>query len=460
MHRTRHLSRVWLLGLALTPVAGFATNGYFTHGVSTLEKGLAGAGAAYSQDTLAAANNPAGMVRQGARYDVGAAIFAPMRKYTVEGAPSNACSMSGCTFSIGDGDQSIDSKNESFLIPQFGYNRMLDDNRSIGVSVYGNGGMNTEYKGGTATFFVPPPGPNTFVTFDGTFGGSVTGDSGTAGVDLAQLFISTTYSAMLSDTSSWGISGIIAYQRFEAKGLGAFGAFSTDPENLTNNDHDTSTGFGIRVGYQAELAPGLRFGAAYQPEIKMSEFDDYAGLFANEGDFNIPSNFTFGVAVDVGDNGVIVADLQRINYEDVASVSNPIEPLTDGSCLPGPTGGTGSGCLGGSDGAGFGWENMNILKLGYQWQDGPMTWRVGYSTGDQPIPSSEVVFNILAPGVMREHVTFGFSRQLDQDSAIHFAAMYAPSNEVDGSNTFDPGQVVELEMDQYELVLSYNRRLQ
>ncbi len=459
MYGTRHLSRVWLLGLALTPVASLATNGYFTHGVSTLEKGLAGAGAAYSQDTLAAANNPAGMVRQGARYDVGAAIFAPMRKYTVEGAPSNACFMGACTFSIGDGDQSIDSENESFLIPQFGYNWMLDTNRSIGVSVFGNGGMNTEYKGGTATFFVPPPGPNTFVTFDGTFGGSVTGDSGTAGVDLAQLFVATTYSAKLSDTSSWGISGIIAYQRFEAKGLGAFGAFSTDPENLTNNDHDTSSGFGIRVGYQAELAPGLRFGAAYQPEINMSEFDDYAGLFANEGDFNIPSNFTFGVAVDVGDNGVIVADLQRINYEDVASVSNPIEPLTDGSCLPGPTGGTGSGCLGGSDGAGFGWENMNILKLGYQWRDGPMTWRVGYSTGDQPIPSSEVVFNILAPGVMREHLTFGFSRQLDRASAIHFAAMYAPSNEVDGGNTFDPGQVVELEMDQYELVLSYNRRL-
>ncbi len=123
------------------------------------------------------------------------------------------------------------------------------------------------------------------------------------------------------------------------------------------------------------------------------------------------------------------------------------------------TGGTGDGCLGGSDGAGFGWEDMVIFKLGYQWQNGKNTWRLGYSKGDQPIPSSEVTFNILAPGVIEEHFTFGFTRQMDSNSSIDFAAMYAPSNSVDGTNTFDPSQEIELEMYQYELSLSYNRRL-
>jgi len=37
--------------------------------------------------------------------------------------------------------------------------------------------------------------------------------------------------------------------------------------------------------------------------------------------------------------------------------------------------------------------------------------------------------------------------------------MYAPSNSVDGENPFDEAQEIDLEMDQYELVLSYNRRL-
>jgi long-chain fatty acid transport protein len=437
--------------VALTfPASVWATNGYFSHGTSTAEKGLAGAGVAYSQDTLAAANNPAGMVWQGARYDVGAAVFGPMREYKATGGPTSGCSPSGCSFSIGDGDQSIDSENEAFLIPQFGYNWELDPDSTIGVSVFGNGGMNTEYKGGTATVF---DGVATFNVLPGTYG------DGTAGVDLSQLFIATTYAAKISDKTSWGVSGIIAYQRFEAKGLGNFAGFSADPSNLTNNSHDSATGIGVRFGFQTEVSPGVRIGAAYQPEIDMGEFDDYSGLFAEDGDFDIPSNFTVGVAVDIGSNGVLVVDVQQINYEDVDAVSNSITPLTDGSCTPGPTGGTGDGCLGGDDGAGFGWEDMTILKIGYQWQDGDMTWRVGVSSGDQPIPSDEVTFNILAPGVVEEHITFGFTKQIDAKSSFNFAAMYAPSVSVDGANTFDPSQEIELEMDQYELAFTYNRSL-
>jgi long-chain fatty acid transport protein len=442
--------------VALTiPATSWATNGYFSHGTSVAEKGLAGAGVAFSQDTLAAANNPAGMVWQGARYDIGAAAFSPMRNYKATGGPSPGCdpATGQCPFSIGDGNQSKDSKNELFLIPQFGYNWVVNDESTIGISVFGNGGMNTEYKGGTATLYPmgPPGGP---VTLPGTFG------DGTAGVDLAQLFLSTTYARKVSDTASVGISGIIAYQRFEAKGLGNFAGFSSDPGNLTNNDHDDSTGLGVRLGFQAEITPGIRFGAAYQPKIDMDEFDDYSGLFADDGDFDIPSNFTVGMAFDIGETGVFVIDVQQINYEDVDAVSNSIDGLTDGSCAPGPTGGTGKGCLGGSDGAGFGWEDMTVVKIGYQWRTGMKnTWRVGYSTGDQPIPSDESLFNILAPGVIEEHVTAGYSRQLDDKSSINFAAMYALENSVKGKSPFDPAQDIEIEMDQYELAFSYSRNL-
>ena len=437
-----------LMGL---PTTTWATNGYFSHGTSIAEKGLAGAGVAFSQDTLSAANNPAGMVWQGARYDIGAAAFSPMRNYKATGGPSDACSPQGCTFSVGDGDQDKDSKNEFFLIPQFGYNWVVNEESTIGVSLFGNGGMNTEYKGGTASV---PDGMGGFNQLPGTFG------DGTAGVDLAQLFMATTYSRKITDTSSFGISGIIAYQRFEAKGLGNFAAFSSDPGNLTNNSHDDSTGLGVRFGFQAEITPGIRFGAAYQPEIDMSEFDDYSGLFADDGDFDIPSNFTVGMAFDIGKTGVFVIDVQQIYYEDVDAVSNSIDGLTDGSCTPGPTGGTGKGCLGGSDGAGFGWEDMTIIKIGYQWQTGTKnTWRVGYSTGDQPIPSDESLFNILAPGVIEDHITAGYTRQLDKTSSINFAAMYALENSVKGKSAFDPGQDIEIEMDQYELAVSYSRNI-
>ena len=446
---------LFLLALSF-PSSAWATNGYFTHGVSTADKGLGGAGVAYSQDTLAAANNPAGMVWQGGRYDIGVSLFAPSRSYSSKGGPSAPagapCGLN-CPFSIGNGNQDKDSENDFFAIPQFGYNWELNEDSSVGVSVYGNGGMNTEYKGGVA--LLGPTG--TQMESPGTYG------DGTAGVDLAQLFLSTTYSRKITPTTSLGISGIVAYQRFEAKGLGNFAGYSTDPDNLSNNGHDNSHGFGVRLGIQTQVADGIRIGAAYQPKIDMDEFDDYSGLFADDGDFDIPSNWTVGLAIDVGSSGTFFLDYQEIKYEDVDAVSNSIDNLvpSNGGCAPGAAGGTGKGCLGGKDGAGFGWEDMQIIKVGYQWQSSEnMIWRVGYSKTDQPISSNEVTFNILAPGVVEEHYTAGFTRIIDPKCSFSFAAMYAPNKSVKGDNTFDPAQEIELEMDQYELTFSYNRRIE
>jgi long-chain fatty acid transport protein len=449
------LFALFLIALAF-PASVWATNGYFTHGSSIAEKGRAGTGVAYSQDTLAASNNPAGMVWQGRRYDVGAALFSPDRSYSSKGGPSapvgTVCGMN-CPFSIGDGDQDKDSNNDIFLIPQFGYNWMVNEDNSIGVSVFGNGGMNTEYHGGVA--LLGPAG--TQIELPGTYG------DGTAGVDLTQLFIAPTYAVKVTPTTSLGISAIIVYQRFEAKGLGNFAGYSTDPENLTNNGHDDSTGFGVRLGVQSEVYEGVRLGAAYQPKINMSEFDDYSGLFADNGDFDIPANWTVGLAIDIGESGTFFLDYQEIKYSGVDAVSNPIGNLvpSNGNRSPGMTGGTGKGCLGGSDGAGFGWNDMQIIKLGYQFQTGEnMTWRLGYSKTDQPIPKGQVTFNILAPGVIEEHYTVGFTRKIDPKSSFNFAAMYAPSNSVKGKNTFDPAQDIKLEMDQFELAFSYSRRIE
>jgi long-chain fatty acid transport protein len=416
------------LVLPILPMTAWATNGYFSHGTSVAEKGLAGAGVAYSQDTLSAANNPAGMVWQGGAWDIGAALFSPIRKYTVTGG--------GAGFALAPG--TYDSENELFVIPQFGYNWAIGDKRTIGISVYGNGGMNTEWKS------ADPPG---------TFG------AGVAGVNLEQLFISTTYSAKFSERSSWGISAIAVRQTFEATGVGSFAPFSTDPTKLSNNGDDTSLGLGARLGVQLGFGTGWTFGAAYQPKIKMDEFDSYAGLFAEKGGFDIPETWTLGLAWEVNKGHNLVFDVQQINYSGVAAISNPIASLVPptGSC---PTGDT-TGCLGGSSGAGFGWQDMTVYKLGYEWASSDAwAWRVGYSFTDQPIPTTETMFNILAPGVVEQHFTFGFTRSYSNNNDFNFALMYAPSVSVKGANPFiAPGgsQDIELEMYQYELAFSYSK---
>lgn len=449
----RRLTSTATLAALLVPTASFATNGYFADGYGTKNKGMVGAGVALPQDAMIAATNPAGMVFVGERMDLGVAVFSPSpRNYsaTAGTAPPDGtpcATFPNCAFTIGGGAaQSIDSDNDYFLIPHFAYNWMLGTQASLGLTVYGNGGMNTEYNGGVAQTI---DNTATYTTYPGTFGG------GTTGVNLEQLFISGTYARKFNDRASWGISAILAYQRFEAKGLSKFGGFSTDPTNLSDNGTDTSTGYGFKFGLQGDVGAGITLAASYQTKMSMSEFDKYKGLFAEQGDFDIPESWTVGMAWKVQPKAVLTFDVQQINYSGVAAVGNPISAMTTG-CTPGPTGGTGAGCLGASGGAGFGWQDMTIYKLGYQWESSPAwIWRVGYSHGEQPIPTTEVVFNILAPAVIEDHVSFGFTHPTSATSEFNFAFTYALNNSITGANTFNPSQTVTLEMQQYEAEVSW-----
>ncbi|MEJ2397351.1 MAG: hypothetical protein P8Z67_03650, partial [Gammaproteobacteria bacterium] len=116
--------------------------------------------------------------------------------------------------------------------------------------------------------------------------------------------------------------------------------------------------------------------------------------------------------------------------------------------------------LGGSSGPGFGWQDITVYKLGYQWATSPAwTWRVGYSHCDQPIPNSEVLFNILAPGVVEDEITFGFTNKLDKTSEWSYRMMYAASNTVTGPNAFTQApaaQTIAIKMYEFQLEATYS----
>ena len=204
----------------------------------------------------------------------------------------------------------------------------------------------------------------------------------------------------------------------------------------------------------------------------MSAFDKYAGLFAEGGDFDIPATLIVGAAWDIDDKSKLVVDIQSIYYSDVASIGTGIQPLLNGSCdnqANGQSGpGIGAGCLGGSAGAGFGWDDMTVIKIGYQWMMGENTMRVGISHGSNPIsggaagappnPSdSQVMFNILAPGIVETHLTAGMTMPLDANTEVSFSGMYAPSNDVSGGTQFD-NQTAKLTMDQFEVQATYTMK--
>lgn len=437
------IRKLLLVAAALAPLAAQATDGYFSHGYGMKSKGRAGASSAMTTDAFGGANNPATMAYAGNRMDLGIDWFRPDRSASRTGSTG---------FGFGNVDGSADGNGANdFLIPEFGYNRMLSPDLSLGITVYGNGGMNTEYPGDTI-----PAGRC------GPAAANLLCGSGKLGVDLSQLIFAPTVARKFGDGHAFGVSPLIAYQRFKAYGLQPFAAISSDPANLTNRGYDDSWGFGVRFGYFAQISPTLAFGAAYSTKIDMQEFDKYRGLFAERGDFDIPENYNAGIAFKASPRFTIAADYKRINYSKVASVGNS---SNQSGCAPNPpTGpGTGAGCLGASSASiGFGWQDVNVFKIGveYQW-DSRLLLRAGYNITDNPIQARDVTFNILAPGVVEDHLTLGFTYALQGGSEITMAYMHAFKNSVTGpaSNPyFNVGGTETISLSEDSLGISWGQK--
>lgn len=418
-------------GALTTGVAG-ATDGYFSHGYGMKAKGRGGVSTAMTTDTFGGANNPATMVWVGDRVDIGVDLFRPDRKASRTGSPAG---VNGAA----DGNDTT-----NFLIPEFGYNKLINPDLSLGVTVYGNGGMNTDYSGSA-------------VANCGAVGGGAPANllcgSGNLGVDLSQLIIAPTAAYKINPQHSIGVSPLIAYQRFKAYGLQPFGAISSDPANLTNKGYDSAWGWGVRVGWMGRLTDTVSVGAAYSSKIKMDEFDKYRGLFAERGGFDIPENYNFGIAFKATPTITIAADYQRINYSKVKSVGNPSNQT------PCP----GAACLGASSvSIGFGWDDINVIKLGVEYAyNNRMLLRAGYNHSENPIQSRDITFNILAPGVVQNHVTAGFTYALEGGAEITMAYMHAFKKSVSGPATnpyFPVGGTETIEMSQNSLGIAWGKK--
>jgi len=292
----KSLLAIAVSSLLASPVVN-ATNGYFMHGASTKEKGMAGAGVAFSQDSLASATNPAGMAFVGERLDFGLSVFSPSpRSFTVTGAPVGPNPPPGPnTFINAAPGTEYESDSDFFFIPNIGYNWQIDDTTTVGVAIYGNGGMNTDYPAAAT------PGGG------GTFGG------GNTGINLEQAFFNLSIANKLSEKHAIGASILLVGQKFSAEGLSNFGMMSVDAANLSSGEDDTAIGVGLKFGYQGEVSEGVRVGVSYQSKVKMSDFDKYAGLFVNGGNFDSPASYTIGVAIDVGSSGVMWQMFRKLN---------------------------------------------------------------------------------------------------------------------------------------------------
>ena len=446
------------LCLLLAGTAAQATDGYFANGYGLKSIGMGGAAVAVALEPFGGAVNPGAMSFLGTQCQIGVAWFSPDRSAsrtgsgTPDGTPTGGWGIDG----------SATSGSTNFFIPEVRF--QLEIPPRPGLRAHGVRQRWHEYQLPRR----PDSGPERLrrIQPDIRAPYNLLCGNGKLGVDLMQLMVAPYASWQFTKGHSIGIAPVIAYQRFKVEGLQAFDnpMLSTSPGSVTNNGTSDSWGAGVRIGYMGEFSKQFAVGVAYATKISMGEFDAYKGLFAQAGKFDIPSNFTIGAELRPTEQWLFALDFERIFYTDAKSVSNSssLYRLTALRVMGGA--GQASNCLGGSDGAGFGWQDIDVWKIGVQYAAESTQWtlRGGYNHSGNPIRPQDVTFNILAPGVVQNQWTLGATWRLDAQSEITGAFMYAQNNSVTGPSLLQgfgapPTTTETIRMKEYLLGIAYSR---
>jgi long-chain fatty acid transport protein len=358
-----------MLAFAGMSANALATNGTMPHGYGIKAQGMGGASIALPQDAIAAANNPAGMAFVGDRFDAGLVWLKADRGASIGGSylPAN--------------------EKQDYFIPDLGYNRVIDERLSAGVSVIGNG---------VGTRYARPIGPP--------------GNSN-AGSELMQVVMSPTLSYKVTPDHAFGVALNVAFQRLKIEGV--------EHTGLANQGFEHSFGYGLALGWAGKLNDQLTLGASYVSKTHMGKLDKYRTLLAGDGEFDIPAHFGVGLAITPLAGLTIAVDAMRVNWSDIKSLGNSLTS-------PGP--------FGASNGPGFGWQDQNLVRAGVSYAASPtLTLRGGYSRGSQIIAPEETALNYLAPVTPQKHLSAGMTLRVDRNLELSMVYTRALDSSVVGS---------------------------
>lgn len=410
---TTAVSAVLVLFAVLLTAPAHAAGGYFVLGYGPYAHQSAGTSTAVGFDAFVGASNPAKLSEVGTRLDLGLLAFMPYRRITRTGSETPF-------------DFQSKSRNDLFLIPDGAYARRINDTWAWGVTLYGNGGLNTEFHDTTGI-----PGTNNNPARCEDRPGNFFGGCGEAGFDLLQVVVAPSLSFRFAPGHSFGVSPLLAYQQIRVYGLQAFEPLSKYPDRVTNNGYEGAFGAGVRVGWLGRVRPWLDLGASYATRVYMQDFKEYRGLLA-DGSFDIPANVSLGFALK-DRNLTFAVDVHRIFFGDVPALGNGVlDTLQDPIGKP----------LGDKKGSGFNWRNQTNYRVALTWHATPrLDLRAGFAYGRVPQAdgsTDSASFTMLAP-TPALNMTAGFSYRPWHGTELHFAYGAYRRGEYEGDSALFPG---------------------
>jgi long-chain fatty acid transport protein len=413
--KLRNFSIIASLGLmaslCLTPTAA--------EGVLASVKsiGMAAAVIAYPQDAEAAAYNPAGMADVGDRVDIGVEWARESRRHA---------RVHGNLSPVGVNGGFHAARTRDFYNADFGINKQLPCNATIGFVLYNRNFNKTTYK-------------NPFPLLGTT----------KLGLEYVHETMSTTFAIKVWEKHNFGISLNHMIQRLKVNGIQNFDnpLFSSHPGHVTNREYSYAHGWGYTLGYRGQLCNWLSVGVTFQPRTHMSRFTKYSGFMAQRGRVDIPRKIGAGIAIRFLPCATVAFDYENIQWTRVKALNNPLASnlIVDK--------------LGTSHGSGFGFHDQNYYRLGVDYDlYSDLTIRAGYRHANTPTRRTQTAVNLLLVDTIEDYITLGATYSLPCCQEISIVYAHGFNHKVKGRNSIPltlGGGNVDLDEDNNVLGLSW-----
>jgi len=302
------------------------------------------------------------------------------------------------------GSATEDSIANASMIPAVSSVDKINENFAWGLALYGVGGMGVDYREATTTQ--------------------------QAGIKANDNLLLMRFSVPLAYTISGfsiGIAPVIEY-----------GALSMNIPAFNQSGVTTDIAYGFEVGAAYQIAGvtlGLDYKSAVTHDFKGSFNSDLTGL-GTQSELDTPQSITVGASYNFLKNNTIALEYRNLAYSSAAGFED------------------------------FGWNDMNVISLGYEYAAESWAVRVGYNHGDQPIETSPDATDPLAvggtfgsilmfPGVTEDHYTLGGSYAFSKKTSLDAAFVYG-TGEAIVKDAFGPGSEFSATNDQISATVALN----
>jgi len=224
--------------------------------------------------------------------------------------------------------------------------------------------------------------------------------------DYALMQIGATYAYAINDNFSVGIEPTFNYATLELMPNPT--ANPSPTAGYSSSDKASTTGFGGQIGFFYDSKKGFKAGLSYKSNQNMNDFefsntylDGTTGTSEFDMDYPAIMSVGLGYSKEMFD---IALDYRMVDYENTNGFSE--------------TGWTPTGAV-----KGFGWENISIVSVGFQFKGiDKLPLRLGYTYSTNPISEEVAFYNVPATAIIAHAIQLGLSYEASEK--LQFDAVY------------------------------------